>query len=213
MYFCCAHLAIVSRETSINNIPYSNKIFFYISIFNSMKFYRSLLPYLIVLLMAVASFADEPEKMEDAAVHTSVSRFEPIPWNMFIGGMDGFVVGVDWIFSDFNVLYYSASQINVVPKHTLLWTLRTQVLWIQKIGVYLQPTIQYLFADGLLAMFKISIGPEIGYKRKTGFEYGGSVRIGIFFDMFNLEMGRLVNSERTYINFIFNLPTGLGIWV
>lgn len=98
------------------------------SIFNSMKFYRSLFPYLVVLLMVVASFANEPDKMEDAEVHTSGSRFEPIPWNMFIGGLDGFVVGV-------------------------------------------------------------------------------------FFDLFNLEMEHLVNSGRTYINFIFNLPTGLGIWV
>ena len=118
-----------------------------------------------------------------------------------------------WIVALLCVLYYSASQIDVIPKHTLLWTLRTQALWAPTFGVYLQPTIQYLYADGLLAMFKISVGPEIGYKRKTGFEYGGSARIGAFFDMLNFEMGYLVNSKRTYINIILNLPTGLGIWV
>ena len=178
-----------------------------------MKLYRFLLPYLIVLFMASASLADDPKNLEDIASHTSKSRFEPIPWNMFIGGLDGFVVGVDWIFNDFNILYYSATQINVIPKHTLLWTLRTQALWAPTFGIYLQPTVQYLFADGLLTMFKVSVGPEIGYKRKTGFEYGGSVRVGAFIDLLNFEMGYLVNSKRTYVNIILNLPSGLGIWV
>ena len=178
-----------------------------------MKLYRFILPYLIVLSMASASFADDAPKMENTAVYTNNSRFEPIPWNMFIGGMDDFVVGVDWIFNDFNILYYSATQINEIPKHSLVWTLRTQALWAPKFGVYLQPTIQYLYADGLLAMFKISVGPEIGYKRKTGFEYGGSVRVGAFIDLLNFEMGYLVNSKRTYMNIILNLPSGLGIWV
>ena len=73
--------------------------------------------------------------------------------------------------------------------------------------------VQYLFFGNLLAMFKVSIGPEIGYKRKTGFEYGGSARIGAFIDILNFEMGYLVNSKRTYMNIILNLPTGIGIWV
>ena len=70
----------------------------------------------------------------------------------------------------------------------------------------------YVF-DGFLAMCKISVGPEIGYKRKTGFEYGGSARVGAFMDLLNFEMGYLVNSKRTYMNIILNLPSGLGIWV
>ena len=175
-----------------------------------MNLHKSLLPYLMVLFMASASLADEPEKIENTAVYTNNSRFEPIPWNMFIGGLDGFVVGVDWIFNDYNVFYYSASPVNMVLKHVLLWTLRTQALWAPTFGVYLQPTIQYLCAD---AMFKISVGPEIGYKRKTGFEYGGSFRVGTFIDLLNFEMGYLVNSKRTYMNIILNLPTGLGIGV
>jgi hypothetical protein len=70
-----------------------------------------------------------------------------------------------------------------------------------------------MFFDGFLAMCKISVGPEIGYKRKTGFEYGGSARVGAFMDLLNFEMGYLVNSKRTYMNIILNLPSGLGIWV
>ena len=160
--------------------------------------------------MASASLADDTPNMENAAVHTTESGFSLIPWNMFIGGLDGFVVGVDWIFNDYNVFYYSASPVNMVLKHALLWTLRTQALWAPTFGVYLQPTIQYLCAD---AMFKISVGPEIGYKRKTGFEYGGSARIGAFIAILNFEMGYLVNSKRTYMNIILNLPVGLGIGV
>ena len=143
-----------------------------------MKLYRFILPYLIVLFMANASFADDAPKMENAAVNSNGPGLALIPWDLFIGGMNSFTVGADWIF-----------------------------------GVYLQPTIQYMFFDGFLAMCKISVGPEIGYKRKTGFEYGGSVRVGAFIDLLNFEMGYLENSKRTYMNIILNLPSGLGIWV
>ena len=183
-----------------------------------MKLHKSLLPYLIVLLMATASFADDAPKMENAAVHESESGLFLVPWNMFIGGGNSFVVGADWIFGNFNILYTSTShadtsRIDDVPKHSWVWSLRTQALWAPTFGIYLQPTIQYLFFGNLLAMFKVSIGPEIGYKYKTGFEYGGSFRVGTFIDLLNFEMGYLVNSKRTYINIILNLPTGIGIWV
>lgn len=178
-----------------------------------MKLYRFLLPYLIVLFMANASFADDAPKMENAAVNSNGSGLALIPWDLFIGGMNSFTVGADWIFGNFNILYASTSQVNEVPKHSWVWTLRTQALWAPTIGAYLQPTIQYMFFGGPLTMFKISVGPEIGYKRKTGFEYGGSVRVGAFMDLLNFEMGYLVNSKRTYMNIILNLPSGLGIWV
>ena len=163
--------------------------------------------------MASASLADDTPNMENAAVHTTESGFSLIPWNVFIGGMNSFVVGADWIFSRFNILYTSNGQVNEIPKHSWVWTLRTQALWAPTFGVYLQPTMQYMFFGGPLTMFKVSVGPEIGYKRKTGFEYGGSARIGAFMDLLNFEMGYLVNSKRTYINIILNLPTGIGIWV
>ena len=183
------------------------------SIFNTMKLYRFILPYLIVLFMANASFADDAPKMENAAVNSNGSGLALIPWDLFIGGMNSFTVGADWIFGDYNILYASTSRVKEIPKHSWVWTLRTQALWAPKFGVYLQPTIQYMFFDGFLAMCKISVGPEIGYKRKTGFEYGGSVRVGAFIDLLNFEMGYLVNSKRTYMNIILNLPSGLGIWV
>jgi|GEM_PF-1612735 len=194
----------MSRESQISII---------ISIFNSMKLYRFILPYLIVLFMANASFADDAPKMENAAVNSNGSGLALIPWDLFIGGMNSFTVGADWIFGDYNILYASTSRVKEIPKHSWVWTLRTQALWAPKFGVYLQPTIQYMFFDGFLAMCKISVGPEIGYKRKTGFEYGGSVRVGAFIDLLNFEMGYLVNSKRTYMNIILNLPSGLGIWV
>ena len=179
-----------------------------------MKLYKSLLPYLMVLFMASASLADDAPKMENAAVHESESGLFLVPWNMFIGGWSGFVVGADWIFGDFNILYASnTSRMDGVPEHSWVWSLRTQALWARTFGIYLQPTIQYLFVGDLLAMFKVSIGPEIGYKYKTGFEYGGSFRVGTFMDVLNFEMGYLVNSKLTYINIFLNLPTGIGIWV
>ena len=70
------------------------------SIFYSMKLYRFFLPYLIVLFMANASFADDAPKMENAAVNSNGSGLARIPWDLFIGGMNSFTVGADWIFGD-----------------------------------------------------------------------------------------------------------------
>lgn len=175
-----------------------------------MKFYRVLLPYLIVLLMATSSFADEPEKTETPK-RDDGPAFILMPWNMFIGGADGFVVGADWVFCRYNFIYVSPFEWNSLPKHSLLWTLRTQALWAGGFGFYLQPNIQYMINRG--PMFKVSVGPAFGYKKKIGFEYGGSVRLGVLIDLLNVEMGHLVKSQKTYMNFILNLPTGLGLWV
>ena len=216
--FLLGNLGCVSRETFINNIPYSNKIFFYISIFNSMKFYRSLLPYLIVLLMAVASFADESKEEEKMRDDTYESGFALIPWSAFIGGGDAFIAGVDWVFGNYSFLYDSflddsSSELNGSSRHLWVWSLRSQVLWTSSYGFYLQPTMQYLYVGiPLLGLFKVSVGPEIGYKINTGFEYGGSVRVGTFIDILNLEIGYLVKSERTYMNIIINIPSGFRIW-
>ncbi len=179
-----------------------------------MKFYRTLLPYLILFFMATSAFAADPKKMENAAVHTSESGFALVPWNLFIGGANSFVVGAEWIFGNYNILYTSVGEANELPRHSWVWALRTQALWAPKFGVFLQPTMQYTFiGNPPLALFKFSIGPEIGYKRDVGFEYGGSVRIGTLIDLVNFEVGYLVRSERLYMNIILNLPTGLGIWV
>ncbi|MBQ5464638.1 MAG: hypothetical protein IIT53_11650 [Fibrobacter sp.] len=182
------------------------------------KLYRCILPYLVVLLMASASFADESEESSNNTTHSSKPRFELIPWNMFIGGCPniigdgaGFVAGVDWVFMESNFLYVSFEKGNMMPTETLVWTLRTQALWAGGMGFYLQPTIQYMINTGV--MFKVSMGPEIGYKLKKGLEYGGSIRLGSLIDLLNIELGFLGRSERIYINFIFNVPTGLGIWV
>lgn len=63
-----------------------------------MKFHRFLLPYLIVLLMAGASFADESKEEEKMEDDTYESGFALIPWSAFIGGGDAFIAGVDWVF-------------------------------------------------------------------------------------------------------------------
>lgn len=176
-----------------------------------MKFYRALLPYLIVLLMATALFADESEKMEESSKSNSGPAFVLMPWNIFVGGGNSFVVGADWVFASYNFIYVSPFEWNSLPEHSLIWTLRTQALWAGGFGFYLQPTVQYMLNKG--PMFKVSIGPAFGYKQKIGFEYGGSIRLGGLLDLLNIEVGHLANSERTYFNIIFNLPTGLGIWV
>ena len=182
------------------------------------KLYRCILPYLLVLLMASASFADESEEEEKAGVDTNESGFALIPWSAFIGGGNAFIAGVDWVFGDYSFLYDSflddsSSERKGSSKQLWVWSLRTQVLWTSSYGIYLQPTIQYLYVGiPLLGLFKVSVGPEIGYKIKNGFEYGGSARVGTFIDILNFEIGYLVKSERTYMYIILNIPSGLRIW-
>lgn len=182
------------------------------------KLYRCILPYLVVLLMASASFAGESKEEEKMRDDTYESGFALIPWSAFIGGGDAFIAGVDWVFGDYSFLYDSflddsSSELNGSSRHLWVWSLRSQVLWTSSYGFYLQPTIQYLYVGiPLLGLFKVSVGPEIGYKINTGFEYGGSVRVGTFIDILNFEIGYLVKSERTYMNIIINIPSGFRIW-
>ena len=116
--------------------------------------------------MASASFANESQKIENAAVNSNGSGLALIPWDLFIGGMNSFTVGADWIFGNFNILYVSTSQVNEVPKHSWVWTLRTQALWAPKFGVYLQPTIQYMFLMGSRQCARFRSGRKSVIKEK-----------------------------------------------
>ena len=63
--------------------------------------------------MASASFANESQKIENAAVNSNGSGLALIPWDLFIGGMNSFTVGADWIFGNFNILYASETFVGV----------------------------------------------------------------------------------------------------
>lgn len=133
------------------------------------------------------------------------------PFNISIGGGPGmFSAGIDWAFAlPLNSLIYkSAMRSNEwASTHEFWWTIRSRYIYDydeKQQGVFLQPNVHYLLK---LFLFDFALGPEIGWEKKTGFEYGGSVRTG-FLSCAYIEFGYLVNSEKTYVNFLFNIPFG-----
>lgn len=143
--------------------------------------------------------ASEKEKME-----VSLGLY-----GLMVGGGPGmFGAGLEWYFSTIGMVYESPRPQNYVgpwvPINEIWWAIRTHGFYDfdkRSVGFFIQPNVQYLY-DCIL--FSAVIGPEIGYFTKTGFDYGGSVRLGIF-GLFATEFGYLVNSEKLYVNFLFNL--------
>ncbi len=187
---------------------------------------HSQIPFVFFLagLMATASFAEEPElpgnseisKQEETS--SALPSYRPTffkglyPWSLSIGGMESFGLGMDWIFGDYNVLYQSqTSYEEQIPRHILVWSVRTHLIWGDDFGLFLQPNLQYLFLE--LPDFKVAVGPEIGYWLDDGLDYGISIRLGTLIDLFEVEAGYMVKSERFYIHFLLNLPVGLGYYI
>ena len=182
-----------------------------------MRLRSFILSLFMVLVMASASFADE--ELDSVKVQrNSGKKFfrELVPWNMYIGGAileydAGFAFGADWIFGDYNLIYTEYDGSSILPSHIWLWSIGTHAFFANGFNFLLQPNILYLYERDI--MFKFSVGPEIGYIDKTGFDFGFSACLGILLDMANVRVGYLVRTESVYFHILFNLPTGLGLWV
>lgn len=64
-----------------------------------------------------------------------------------------------------------------------------------------------ILALALLLPFTAVVGPEVGWETETGFEYGGSARVGGLPRLFlaNYEVGYLINSQRFYFTVVFDM--------
>ena len=126
------------------------------------------------------------------------------------GGSDMFSAGIDWMFPTANPLIYKSPKDNKehkMPTNELWWTVRSRYIYDyneHQAGVFLQPNIHYLLK---VILFNLALGPEIGWKTETGFDYGASARTGLM-GCAHVEFGHLFNSTKTYVNFLFNLPFG-----
>jgi len=133
-----------------------------------------------------------------------------LPYDLTIGGGSAmFSVGLDFVFFKHNLIYATPKDTTIHgpwdPTHELWWTVRTRYIYDldeHQVGLFLQPNLRYLW-NILLA--DVTVGPEIGWKRETGFDYGFSVRLG-FIAFFYIELGHFYNSDKTYFNFLFNIP-------
>lgn len=181
-----------------------------------MKLRSFILSLFMVLVMATASFADEGQDLVEVQQNSRKSFFrELIPWNMYAGVAimenAGFAFGADWIFGDYNLIYVKGDDSSFMPSHFFLWTIGTHAFFAKGFNFLLQPNILYFYERG--PSFKFSIGPEIGYIKKTGFDFGVSACLGTGLDMLNVRVGYLVRTECVYVQFLVNLPTGIGLWV
>ena len=133
------------------------------------------------------------------------------PFGISVGGGSGmFSAGIDWMLPTANPLIYRSAKDykeHKMPTHELWWTVRSRYIYDydeHQAGVFLQPNVHYLLK---VIILDLALGPEIGWKTQTGFDYGVSARTGLM-GCAHVEFGRLFNSKKTYVNFLFNLPFG-----
>lgn len=169
-----------------------------------------------VLILPSKSLAAPPPKI------SKYSNFFPIPWGVAVGGGPKmFSTGVDFYFGDL-LKVYSVKTVNdhsdgsKNDRHSLFWMNR--IRWIydyenHQHGILFQPNLRYMWDyKGYLNTISVTVGPEIGWESKTGFEYGVSLRTGGAPSLFvgNYEAGYLVNSKRFYLTVSFAI-SGLPI--
>lgn len=137
--------------------------------------------------------------------------FYPRLWGVAVGGGRGmFSAGADMIFGLSSVIYETAKPDTMLsffwePTHVLMWTNRIRMIYDydnHQYGFFFQPNLRYLFKTMYASL---TIGPEVGWETKTGFEYGASIRIGGALALLagNYEIGYLVNSQRFYFTISF----------
>ena len=136
---------------------------------------------------------------------TFASDFIVYPFGISVGaGSDMLSVGVDWTTSYSRINKRPEKEL---PTHDFWWTVRTRYFYDseeEQKCVFLQPNVHYLLK---IAILDLVLGPEIGWKTETGFDYGGSARIG-FLSFAYIEFGYLFNSDKTYAQFLLNVPIG-----
>ena len=187
-----------------------------------MKFVRNLILVLALLLPSVSlaeedsAFVKDPDDVEVPVkkkpnFYMFPEGFFPSIWGIAVGsGPEIFSAGMDIIFGRSSVLYEPARPKSVQgpwgPPHMLIWMNRIRFIYDydnHQQGVFFQPNLRYLGEAGLL--LSVIVGPEIGWEKETGFEYGASIRIGGVpsFWLTNYELGYLVNSRKFYFTLSF----------
>lgn len=187
-----------------------------------MKFVRNLILVLALLLPSVSlaeedsAFVKDPDDVEVLVkkkpnFYMFPEGFFPSIWGIAVGsGPEIFSAGMDIIFGRSSVLYEPARPKSVQgpwgPPHMLIWMNRIRFIYDydnHQQGVFFQPNLRYLGEAGLL--LSVIVGPEIGWEKETGFEYGASIRIGGVpsFWLTNYELGYLVNSRKFYFTLSF----------
>ena len=160
------------------------------------------------LILVLALFLPSISLAEENSVYTPKTKatdYIPMPLGIEIGAGSVFVAGLEWGFPSF--LIYEQKRPDGVeelwtPNYGIVWTVRTRYFYDsieEDHGLLLNPNIQYLrFFIGL------ALGPQVGWFSSTGFDYGASVRLNLFF-IADLEVGYLVNKEAPYVNVMFTL--------
>ena len=63
--------------------------------------------------------------------------------------------------------------------------------------------MKFLYQAGMI--LDLTVGPEIGWLSRSGFDYGASARVGITPFIYG-EVGHFFNSKKTYFNISGNIP-------
>ena len=184
-----------------------------------MKFVRNLILALALLLPGVSMATESASAKDPDDVEVPVKPnfflfpegFSPSIWGVAVGSGPGiFSAGVDIILGRSSVLYEpvrpKSAQGPWAPPHMLMWMNRIRYIYDydeHQHGVFFQPSLRYLWETG--AFLTVVVGPEIGWEKETGFEYGASIRIGGVpsFWLTNYELGYLVNSQKFYFTLSF----------
>lgn len=187
-----------------------------------MKFVLNLVLVLALLLPSISLAEEDSASAKDPDdVEVPVKKkpnffmfqegFSPSLWGVAVGSGPGiFSAGVDIIFGRSSVLYEPARPKSVQgpwnPMHMLMWMNRIRYIYNydeHQYGIFFQPNLRYLWDLGFL--LSVVVGPEIGWERETGFEYGASIRIGGLPSLWvaNYELGYLVNSQKFYFTLSF----------
>ena len=186
-----------------------------------MKFVRNLILALALFLPGVSMATESASAKDPDDVEVPVKKkpnffmfqedFSPSLWGVAVGSGPGiFSAGVDIIFGRSSVLYEPARPKSVqgpwLPPHMLIWMNRIRFIYDydnHQQGGFFQPNLRYLRETGLL--FSVIVGPEIGWEKETGFEYGASIRIGGLPSLLvaNYELGYLANSQKFYFTLSF----------
>lgn len=119
-------------------------------------------------------------------------------------GSDMLSVAFDWTTSYSRIIKRTNDELIT---HDFWWAVRTRYFYDsdeEQSCIFLQPNVHYLLKIFIL---DLALGPEIGWKEDTGFDYGGSARIGLF-SIAYIEFGYLFNSEKPYVQFLLNAPIG-----
>ena len=160
----------------------------------------------------------EVNNIQDANIKNTFNLM-PELWGIAVGlGPQIFSAGIDIFWEDIGVIY-PRTKIKSDDNHLLLWTNRLRLIFDsenQQPGILFQPNIRWVWKKDFFYLFTVTLGPEIGWETKTGFEYGISLRTGGIPSLVagNYEVGYLVNSKKFYftVSFAFStLPLKLAL--